>query len=502
MILLITFVSETDNTMAKTKQNIQAQKPLSPEKFLREKARGLEMGKCYISSDIKACGEGHVLVSRLHKGGKVSLACYLVDIYCVGVKDSFYKLRMSEHEFEQLVFTFRMEGIEECSYEEAHNWIYGAVAFAEEAGIPPHKSFNLTQYMLKEDDDEVPLMEFEFGKNGKHLLVARGNLEASKYLPAMKAHLGDDFDVMIETQSMSWKDEEDDDETFDDNFEDSPLFKSDGSDMEYTYKHPAYPQVLEARNQWLVSELCDPKNAISLSDELTDRILALPRESLRRDLEAIIMFHVGLTCDHLPETDEDEFCGVICTASMLLAEVGNEDDSLDVVLEVLRQSGDFYDYHIGDSGEDTIVPSLYKLGQHRLDKLMSFAREEGLHVYGKYLVFPAVAQIAIRQPERRGEVIEWFREFLHFAADALPEAKSVDSTLIGLVICDLVDIRAEELLEEIRSVYDTGLIDLGCCGDYNDVREDILHPRYPFVNDVELDIHKRFAQMRKKFSNN
>ena len=211
------------------------------------------------------------------------------------------------------------------------------------------------------------------------------------------------------------------------------------------------------------------------------------------------MFHVGLTCDHLPETDEDEFCGVIGIATMLLAEVGNEDDSLDVVLEVLRQSEDFFDYHIGDSGEETFVPTLYKLGQHRLDKLMSFAKEEGLYVYGKYQVFPAVAQIAIRQPERRGEVIEWFRELLHFAADVLPEAKSIDSTLIGLIICDLVDIRAKELLEEICSVYDTGQIDIGCCGDYNDVREDILHPRYPFVNNVELDIHKRFAQMRKKF---
>ena len=184
----------------KTNKNAAGQQPLSPEKFLREKARGLEIGKCYVSRDMKTYGEGHVVVSRLHKGGKVSVAFYLVDIYCVGVKDSFYKLRMDEYEFEELIDRMSIDNVQECSYEEAHNWVYGAVAFAEEAGIQPDKSFNLTQYMLKEDTDEVPLMEFEFGKNGKHFLFAHNKLEASRYLPAMKEHLGDDYEVLIETE--------------------------------------------------------------------------------------------------------------------------------------------------------------------------------------------------------------------------------------------------------------------------------------------------------------
>lgn len=200
--------------MAKKKANKNAdgQQPLSPERFLREKARGLEIGKCYVSQYMKAYGEGHVVVSRLHKGGKVSAAFYLVDIYCVGVKNSFYKLRMDDYEFEELIERMRMEDVQECSYEEAHNWVYSAVAFAEEAGIQPDKSFNLTQYMLEEDTDEVPLMEFEFGKNGKHCLVAHSNLEASQYLPAMKAHLGDNYDVLIETGNNF--EDEDDDEDF------------------------------------------------------------------------------------------------------------------------------------------------------------------------------------------------------------------------------------------------------------------------------------------------
>ena len=37
--------------------------------------------------------------------------------------------------------------------------------------------------MLEEDDDKIPLIEYEYGKDGKHTLVAHSGLEASRYLP-------------------------------------------------------------------------------------------------------------------------------------------------------------------------------------------------------------------------------------------------------------------------------------------------------------------------------
>ena len=90
--------------------------------------------------------------------------------------------------------------LRECSYEEAHNWVYGAIAWAEEAGIAPDKSFAITKYMLEEDTDDVPLIEYEFGYNGKHLLMANNNLELSKYLPLMKKNLGEgNFAFAIKT---------------------------------------------------------------------------------------------------------------------------------------------------------------------------------------------------------------------------------------------------------------------------------------------------------------
>ena len=94
-------------------------------------------------------------------------------------------------------------------------------------------------------------------------------------------------------------------------------------------------------------------------------------------------------------------------------------------------------------------PTLYKLGQHQLDRLLAFVKEEGVDIYAKCEVFPAVVQIGLRHPERREEVIEWFRQVLRFATEDLPEGDAFDSELAGLLVCDIIDLQVVELKPEL-----------------------------------------------------
>lgn len=59
-----------------------------------------------MGDDIEKMGEAHIIVSRKHTGGRVSMAVFLVDIWCVGVKDSFYRLRMEDYEFQDLIDSY------------------------------------------------------------------------------------------------------------------------------------------------------------------------------------------------------------------------------------------------------------------------------------------------------------------------------------------------------------------------------------------------------------
>lgn len=107
-------------------------------------------------------------------------------------------------------------GLRECSYDEAHNRIYGSIAFAEEAGIEPHKDFRLTQYMLEEDTDDIPLIDYVYGRDGKHFLVCNDHAETNRYLPILRQHLGNDFGYIIHNDESDNTFDQDDQYDYDD----------------------------------------------------------------------------------------------------------------------------------------------------------------------------------------------------------------------------------------------------------------------------------------------
>lgn len=474
--------------MAKKKKK-QQQTFLSPEKYIKQKARTLRVKACYISDNYENFGIGYIIVAREHNGGRITAGFYLVDKFCLGVKDTFFKFRVDDYEFDEMLDDIARFGIKEISYEEAHNRIFGAVEFAEEAGIKPHEDFAITKYILEEDDDNVPLIEYEYGVNGQHHLMAKSSLEASRYLPLLKKNLGDNFNCSINDEGFD--DEDFDDEDFDD--------ENSINTTVYTYKHPEYPQDITLEYPIVEKILCDPNNANFLKPEHIDTLLALSHDSLRNDLEKLLLYHIGMTCDGIPDdASYDEYNGVVANAVILLGEVGNHDSSLDVVLEVLRQSDDFYDYHICDNGAEIFVSTIYMLGHDRLDKLMDFMKEEGLYVFAKVQVLAAVAAIVPKHPKRRSEIIEWFRILLVFATEKLHETKFIDSTVAGFIVCNLIDIKAKELLPEIKALFDTRLVDESLCGNYNEISRSISKES-PVTDLYVTDIYKRYEEMSRFF---
>lgn len=254
-------------------------------------------------------------------------------------------------------------------------------------------------------------------------------------------------------------------------------------------------------NPWVGEELCKPENALGLKPQLVKRILALPAESLRRDLEHLILYHIGLTCDEISEDYDpgDRFNGVIGSSLILLAEVGNGESSLDVVLEVMRQSPDFSEYHICDLGEELFVPTICKLGQEHLDKLLAYAKEPGLYGYLQCQVFAAVRVMAFYNPDLRQPVIEWFRELLRYYAD-YSQSHDVDRELMGLLVSEVTDLHAPELLPEVKALFDAGVVHEGTSGDYKSVARDIKKRGfYNPVTNYSFSAEARFKDMRELY---
>lgn len=486
--------------MAKNKKQT-GQKQCSPQEYIRSRARMLPLGDCYVSSDWKECGEALACVVRLHPQYTYTVGVYLIDTFCLGVKDSYWYFSIDELSFRELLERFNTHGFSKVPYEEVHNLIYGAVAFAEEGGISPHESFRLTQYLLEEDTDDIPLIEYDFGKDGKHFLCANSRMELSECLPKLQKALGDDF--MYTLPGMEEPKEGKDyvdlkvlDQMYDAlgkvaNYKKIP-------EEEYAFAgHPEYPTELRVKHPWLADRLYSPEKNFDLTDDDLEEILALPHDELRADLEQIMLYEVGQTCKEISdERWNEDPNSVMFHCLSLLGHLGYA-ESLPAVLITLCQNEAFYEFHFGDFLSEIYVPVLYKLGANQTDTLMQYMQTPGLYTFARISVPEMMTWLAVQHPERRTEVIEWFRTLLVFYDGKLETRQCCDGLLVGMMTGLVLDLHAEELLPELKKLYDTGLVDEECSGNFKTVVKEMKDGLKSFVDVYCMDIRESYKKFKK-----
>lgn len=446
---------------SKNKNKGQQQHYLSPERYMREKARTLPMGKCYfISPDWQKSGITNVVVTRVRPSGNLVMAIFLVDTFCLGVRDAVYNDNMTPDDFEEyLKDCGRRTKIGEVSYKEAHNLIYGAIAFAEEGGIKPVKEFDTAGYVLEEDTEEIPLIEYEFGKDGKHFLVVNPDRKEMPYWHILKKNLGDDFDYIL---PYAFEDDEYDFIDDEDDYEE-----------EYTYQYPDYPQTLSVRNQFIADELLSPANYSRLPREVIERVLALPKDEAAQDINNVVLFTIGNTYKGInDDTIGNGNNSAIMHSLMLLAQI-QSDKGLDAVLEIMRQTGDFAEYHLGDLAPELIHPALYACGKDNVPAIEEYMVQSGLDSYLRSQAPEALAMIVFKHPERRAEIIEVFRRFLNNLVSNPSGGKAYNREFAGFMMSCLMDIGAKELIPEIKAAFAAGCVNKGIAGDCKDVIYDI-----------------------------
>lgn len=146
---------------------------LSPENYIRKKVRTLPIRECRINTDWEDSGVANIVIARMHTNGSITFCLYLVDLYCLGVKDSFFKFNITFTEYKNFLEKLdeNME-MDLADYVLVHNIILAGVEYAEEFGFKPYKEFtSVTQFMLEEDSDDIELIEIECGQDGKPLYI-------------------------------------------------------------------------------------------------------------------------------------------------------------------------------------------------------------------------------------------------------------------------------------------------------------------------------------------
>ncbi len=204
--------------MSKRKKTNKQPQQLSPENYIRQKARSLPILECWVNEDWKETKMATITIARKHSNGNISSASYLVDLYCAGVKDTGFQFNISPLDYDDYLDEMHdaYEFIK-IDYKLAHNIIFAGYEFALNINLDPHKDFSkTTMYFLEEDNDNVDLIDIECGQNGKPVIIrnAENYNEANIFYNRLNESLGADHVILKDKYGTinhdEWDEEKDD----------------------------------------------------------------------------------------------------------------------------------------------------------------------------------------------------------------------------------------------------------------------------------------------------
>ncbi len=143
-------------------------------------------------------GLAGVLVARASRRGGLSVCGYLVDTYCLGVKDALGPREMSRSELRwfrgEFFGGFDGEPVE-APIDLARELVWGGAAYARELGFKPHPDFRRAAGHLEplEEPSAIGL-----GRYGKPFYMQGPFDDGERVMRTLRRHVGDDFTFLVE----------------------------------------------------------------------------------------------------------------------------------------------------------------------------------------------------------------------------------------------------------------------------------------------------------------
>ena len=214
----------TNKKKKKKPSSKPVQQDMSPKEYLLAgRARLLEVHECLINADYKEGGMAAIIIARKHKTGNITFGSFVVDIFCLGVKDATAAFNRTEEDYEYYKGKIygSMNPDMPISYDLAHNIIFGAIDYAKKLGFSPHKDWEHCQFILEpKTSPNVEKMELNFGKDGKPFFISGPYDKVDSIVQKLEKAVGKgNFEVVLNLgggdfgfDDMDFMDEEDDDD--------------------------------------------------------------------------------------------------------------------------------------------------------------------------------------------------------------------------------------------------------------------------------------------------
>ncbi len=144
--------------------------------------------ECLVPEGLFEQGIGNLVFSRVLPDGRIALAAFLLDVFCLGAKNAFFAtLSRSQYE-ERLRHWPEAEHLQPISPACFRKLVEGGVAYARELGFNPHADYAVASAIFGKVDAAACGTRFEYGREGKPFYIAGPN-ETEREARAIVEHL-------------------------------------------------------------------------------------------------------------------------------------------------------------------------------------------------------------------------------------------------------------------------------------------------------------------------
>jgi hypothetical protein len=128
--------------------------------------------ECLVPAILFERGIGNLLFSRSLPDGRIALAAFLLDVFCLGVKDAFFTLTTTPQYAERLRGWSASEKLEPMHPSCFRKLVEGGVAYAGELGFNPHADYVRARQIFGDVETAACPAHFEYGHEGKPFYIS------------------------------------------------------------------------------------------------------------------------------------------------------------------------------------------------------------------------------------------------------------------------------------------------------------------------------------------
>lgn len=222
--------------------------------------------------------------------------------------------------------------------------------------------------------------------------------------------------------------------------------------------------------------------AVALKDSDIREILALPRETLITDLARVLDDCRARTPNFMRYGVEESDCPNPVHALHFLAET-SATESLDAVLRFFSLHPDALSFWLGHMNYDALLARIVR-GQN--ERVAEWLKSPGISRVGKGYIVDAMAHLGRMESGMREEIVTTLGDVFSFILASPASDNILDTGLLSLITCALIDLRAANLLPLVAKASEKGYIEESMAGNLDDITREIKSPPRTVKNYVPM----------------